>query len=298
MNDRLRPEDERQRARARPGPSGTDGPAAQADAVFDPSARSSAPARGGAVIGRALGDLQASAGNRAVAGLLDGLAASRRREGLTQVHAARTSAAEAVASPAVQRDTSGGPAPEIEAADDSSLSAESDSAPKPGPSWTHVGPPTRTTYDVSGTLREAAEAVAARPEAGSETATPSEDTETWTPPGGTERVTAARVTVEQVVELPNWTDRARATASQQAEWDRFAAAIAKHEEGHVAIDRTSFAGAHAAMLRKTPAEATKALDAAAAKAADDNDAYDTANDHGRKQGTAINPNIDETTKVP
>ena len=143
-----------------------------------------------------------------------------------------------------------------------------------------------------------ANAVGARPEAGSVTITPSADTDSWAPEGGTEKVTAARVTVAQVMELPTWTDKANATKNQQAEWDRFHGAVTTHENGHVAIDKTSFAGAHSKMVGKSPADADTKLDEVDKQAKTDNDTYDAGNDHGRKQGTGINPNIDEVTKVP
>ena len=168
----------------------------------------------------------------------------------------------------------------------------------PGASWTRIGPPKNSTYSVSGSLRTVATAIAARTEAGSEKSSPSQDTETATPAGGTEKVTAARVTVAVEVELPSWSDKSSATANQQKEWDRFMTAITTHEDGHVALDRTAYAGVHARMVGQSPADADKKVDDAEAKAKTDNDTYDTNNDHGVKQGTGINPNIDEVTKVP
>jgi hypothetical protein len=251
------------------------------------------PVRGGpgpvhaAAAGNAIANLQARAGNRAVVQLLRPVVqASFDDEPAPEPDAAPSAEASMI-----------GPDTGMAAIDEARAGLAA-GAPPAGPSWTKVGPPTNASYSVSGTLREVANAVAARPEAGSVTATPSSDTETWTPPEGTEQVRAARVTVEQVLELPSWTDRTKATKNQQAEWDRFHRAISTHEAGHVSTDTTSFAGAHAAMVGKTPTLADAALDAVTAKAKTDNDAYDTANDHGRKQGTGINPNIDEVTKVP
>jgi hypothetical protein len=171
-------------------------------------------------------------------------------------------------------------------------------APTPGASWTKIGPVTNSTYAVSGSLRSVANAIAARTEAGSVTSTPSQDTETYAPDGGTEKVTAARVTVTQAMELPSWTDKANATKGQQAEWDRFFAAITTHENGHVALDKTAYDSVHTKMVGQTPKGADEKLDAAEAKATTDNATYDTNNGHGVKQGTGINPNIDEVTKVP
>jgi hypothetical protein len=297
MREHLHLEDEPGQVRTRRGASEADEPVAQAGAVFDAAARPAGTARGGVpAIGRAIDGLQASAGNGAVARLFGGAASSRHREGHAQVHAARTS----TTAPVVQASPDDEAAPEDvnPTGGDTGPVALGAGAPTPGPSWTHIGPPSNTTYDVSGTLRNVANTVAARTEAGSETATPTSDTDTWTPDGGTEKILAARVTVDQVVELPNWTDKANATTNQQAEWDRFYAAIKTHEAGHVSTDKTSFAGAHSKMVGKSPGDGDKALDAVEAQAKTDNETYDTTTKHGLTQGTGINPNIDEVTKVP
>jgi hypothetical protein len=171
-------------------------------------------------------------------------------------------------------------------------------APPANPSWTKVGPPSNTTYAVSGSLRTVATAIAAKPEAGSVTVTPSRTLQSWTPDGGTQEVISAQVTVKQVVELPTWTDKSSATKNQQAEWDRFHAAITTHEAGHVGKDKTAFANVHSNMLKKTESDADGVLDAAEAQAKTDNAAYDTSTQSGISQGTGINANIDEVTKVP
>ena len=266
-------------------------------AVFDAADRMPEPSRSAAsAVGRAIDGLHASAGNGAIARLFEGTAARRHRDGQARVRAARTSTTDV---PMVQASV------DDELAPDGAVGTAADSptelsagAPTPGPSWTHVGPPTGSTYDVSGTLRDVANAVGARKEAGSVTTTPTLDTESWAPPGGDEKITAARVTVDQVVELPRWTDKSKATVNQQAEWDRFHAAITTHEAGHVKTDKTSYAGAHSKVAGKAPGDGDKALDKVEAKATTDNATYDTSTDHGLNQGTGINPNIDEVTKVP
>ena len=296
--ERIRLEDERQVAGLRRGASGGHDQVASADAVFDAAGRTQAAGKGGtSTIGRAIDGLHASAGNEAIAKLFGGTVGGSHGEGPAQVRAGRTTLAD---QPVVQREPGDEPAPEEEVATspDASGVELAEKPPTAGPSWTHVGPPADSPYDVSGSLRTVANAVAARPEAGSVTATPSKDTETWAPAGGVEKVTAARVTVAQVMELPNWTDKSGATKNQQAEWDRFHAAITTHEAGHVAKDKTSFAGTHAKIVGQTPSDADTALTTATTTAKTDNDAYDAGNDHGLKQGTGINPNIDEVTKVP
>ncbi len=273
-------------------------PIAPAAAVFDAAAREQTPGRGGApAVGRAIDGLHTSAGNAAVARLFEGAMTHRHQEGHAMARAGRSSITDR---PVVQASAAGeaAPADEMSNVSDTTLTALAAGPPKHGPSWTHVGPPSNTTYAVSGTLRDAANTVAARTEAGSVATTPSSDTDVWTPDGGNPQVIGARVTVDQVEELPTWADESQATANQQAEWNRFHGAITTHEAGHVSTDKTSYANAHTTMVGKSPEGADKALDTVEAKATTDNATYDTNTAHGLNQGTGINPNIDEVTKVP
>jgi len=303
MSERIRLEDERPQAGTRRDP-GEDGTAASTGAVFDAAGRAQEPGRGGSpAVGRAIGGLQASAGNGALAALLGGVSGTGHATGQAQVRAGRTAIAgrtDTTVQPVVQREFDDDPAPDGEVATsaDATATALADKPPTPGPSWTHVGPPSNSSYDVSGSLRAVANAVAGRTEAGSVTTTPTKDTETWAPDGGADKVTAARVTVDQVMELPTWTDKSKATPDQQTEWDRFKTAITTHETGHVSKDKTSFAGTHATKVGQAPADSNTRFDSVVAQAKTDNETYDTATQHGLTQGTGLNPNIDEVTKVP
>jgi predicted secreted Zn-dependent protease len=290
------------------------------DAARDPGLAD----RGGSpVVARALDGLQATAGNRAVVSLVDGRTRSLGRQRRASVNAGRAAVLDVqrAAGDDDEKPTDSPTDANANAMDPTLLTAGSDTtdptgstnvagsgdqdavptgsgAPTPGASWTKVGPVANSTYAVSGSLRSVANAIAARTEAGSVTSTPSQDTETYAPDGGTEKVTAARVTVTQAMELPSWTDKANATKGQQAEWDRFFGALTTHENGHVTLDKTAYGAVHAKMLGQTPKDADAKLDAAEAKAKADNATYDTTTGHGVKQGTGINPNIDEVTKVP
>jgi hypothetical protein len=267
--------------------------------------------------GRTIGALQRSAGNAAVVQLLanrsPGTATSIQRESDEDEQLAsevepsgQMDAAEVAGEDADQ--VAGQVAADVAGEDGATELDAGTAAPAAGAgqSWTRVGPPSDSTYTVTGTLRKASEAVAARPEAGSVTTTPSLDTD---PPvaskGGTQVVPAARVTATQARELPDWSSRegpasngGKPTANQVTEWDRFAKAIAKHEAGHVAKDVAAYANAHTQIKGKSPGDGDAEFDRITNQATADNEAYDTANDHGRKEGTTINPNIDEVTKVP
>ncbi len=155
-----------------------------------------------------------------------------------------------------------------------------------GASSTTVGPPTRSTYSVSGSLQDAADTVAGRTEAGSETSTPSMDTVT-----DNGRILSVKVTVAQAIELPSWADRASGTAAQQAEWDRFSGALSKHEDGHVQKDVKAWTGAHTKIAGKLEDAGNAAFDKISNAADQANADYDTATDHGRNQGTIIDPNV-------
>jgi hypothetical protein len=310
MSDRLRQDHQLHAVRALQDAAAEDERAGP-DAAFEAAARDRQPGRGGGpAVARAIDGLHASAGNRAVAWLF-GRRGSHRRTGPESVAAGR---AFVVDRPDVQR-APGDDKPEAQTADTDSGQTDNtgdtsgqggqggqqqgSGTTTPGGSWTRIGPPTNGNYTVSGSLRTVADAIALRTEAGSVTTTPTSDTDTYTPPdGSTEKVTAARVTVAQKMELPDWPDKSKATTNQQAEWNRFFAAITTHENGHVAQDKTSFAGAHSKMIGLSQVDADKALDTVTAQATTDNETYDTGNDHGKKQGTGINPNIDEVTKVP
>ncbi len=252
-------------------------------------------ARGGqAIVRRSAGQLQGSAGNRAVSSLLTGgplAPGASQRTGPSYRHAGESDVlgAEPTAEPAAEATAAGEGATPL---------GEGDSAPAPPPvptsSFTKVGPPSPSTYTVSGTLRNAAETVGARKEAGATITTPD-----LVSADNGKRMVHAQVTVTQVVELPEWSDRPSATTNQKAEWDRFKVAITAHEAGHVATDVKSFAGAHGKILaKKTLQESNTEFGDIVDQAKADNDTFDTTTDHGRNTGTNINPNIDEVTKVP
>jgi hypothetical protein len=232
--------------------------------------------------------LQGAAGNAAVAGLLgsrEGGARAPRRAGPTLLHSGGSDMPGTEPNAAGDADKAPIPLDDVE-----------DTAPaKPAPtsSSTKVGPPSASSYTVSGTLREAANAVAARPEAGATITTPDMNM-----PADDRWPTHVQVTVTQVVVLPEWDGKAAATQNQRSEWDRFKAAITAHENGHVGKDVKAFANAHGKVkAKKTRAEGEAEFDAIITQANTDNDTYDADTDHGRP-ATNINPNIDEVTKVP
>ncbi len=143
-----------------------------------------------------------------------------------------------------------------------------------------------TTYSVSGTLLEAANTLAARTEAGSTTSQFSDIAYTTTESG---RVVTANITVTETISLPVWSGYAAASAAEKAEWDRFHAALAAHEQHHVQIDRTAYTNIHAKLVGKSQTRADEIIDQTETATTALNDAYDTQTAHGRNAGTTINP---------
>ncbi|MFH1475833.1 MAG: DUF922 domain-containing protein [Chloroflexota bacterium] len=232
--------------------------------------------------------LQMAAGNAAVAGLLDQRASearATRRVGPTLRHAGEVDGPGRASGSDSLRDAA-------EPAEGATPLADDEAMPAPTSSFTKVGPPSQSSYTVSGTLRQAAEAVGARKEAGATDMTP----DLVAADNGT-RMVHAQVTVDLAVVLPEWDGKAAATQNQRAEWDRFKAAITAHEAAHVEIDRTSFANAHTRILaKKTLAESYTEYETIITQADTANKVFD-GDAHGRP-ATNINPNIDEVTKVP
>jgi len=117
-------------------------------------------------------------------------------------------------------------------------------------------------------------------------------------------------TVETTITLPNWPGAAAACAKVKAEWERFLAALRKHEEGHDAVAQKALADAKPASPItsdvKQDCDKTKAIDAAMKdlavkyeaeldriqKAIDDANAkYDADTGHGATQGATLDTDI-------
>jgi hypothetical protein len=143
-----------------------------------------------------------------------------------------------------------------------------------------------TTYSVGGTLLEAANTLAARTEAGSVTSQFS-DIYYETSDAGIVRI--ANITVSETVNLPTWSGYASGSTAEKAEWDRFRAALATHEDRHVAIDRQHFTNIHRQLVGRTQTRADEIITEKETAATTANNEFDTQTDHGRNAGTTINP---------
>ena len=149
--------------------------------------------------------------------------------------------------------------------------------------------PSNTTFDVSGSLNDAATTLAARPEAGKVT---HQITDQYLCPLDSDNagpVRVANIKVSEAIELPNWTDKASAPAAAQTEWNRFLKVLTAHEQHHVDLDKAAMKNLHTKCIGKSEADANTAINAAETQANTDNTTYDTTSNHGINEGTTINP---------
>jgi predicted secreted Zn-dependent protease len=144
--------------------------------------------------------------------------------------------------------------------------------------------PTWSTHDVHGrTLEEVARQIEQLPEAGQTHWTPRYHVQEW------EGQTMKRVQVDVYVQvtMPHWAEYSSATPAEQAEWDRFVAALQAHEQGHIDLVVTYTENADVMLegLDEHTAAARWQENLQALQQASDQ--YDTSNDHGRNAGTTI-----------
>lgn len=100
-------------------------------------------------------------------------------------------------------------------------------------------------------------------------------------------VTAAAVTVDTRVTLPTWSELAAAAPEDQAEWDRFHAAVVAHTDCHLALVATHLAEADTWLVGCTPEEAGARWQQGLLGLQAASEALDAETDHGRLSGAAI-----------
>jgi predicted secreted Zn-dependent protease len=151
-----------------------------------------------------------------------------------------------------------------------------------------IDEPERVTYDVHGsTLAEVAAAMAEMDEAGRAEWWPSYD---YQQADGV--ITSANVRVVQRMTMPRWPEYTAASQASRTEWDRAWHALEAHEEGHFQLVSQHVASLEQQLIGQ-PVEAAQGIfDHALADLATASEAYDTATDHGRNQGTVIDLDVD------
>ena len=143
-------------------------------------------------------------------------------------------------------------------------------------------------YDVAGpTLADVASAIAHLPEAGTCAWQP---TYTYTTDSDG-KVDSFPVTCPYAITMPNWTDKSSASPEAQAEWDRWYAALEKHERGHIDATSWMFDNMDESMIGLTPTEAEGQFGKFVYDAQQASDRYDAETNHGLNEGTVMDTSI-------
>lgn len=106
-------------------------------------------------------------------------------------------------------------------------------------------------------------------------------------PRGGCNLRAARLRYRATVRMPQLAPTARLTVAEQIDWDRYIAALARHEAGHVRYSYDHRGDILAAIRRATCPTADRAARAALAKLDAYHIAYDRETGHGASQGASF-----------
>ena len=98
---------------------------------------------------------------------------------------------------------------------------------------------------------------------------------------------ATGVTTQITVSFPHWTPPIETSPALVADWDRFVAALATHEEGHAQLVQSGVANIAPAIAAGSCREADAAAGAVMAQIQQENDAYDAQTGHGASQGATF-----------
>jgi predicted secreted Zn-dependent protease len=103
-----------------------------------------------------------------------------------------------------------------------------------------------------------------------------------------DKVTKVTINVNEIKEMPQWTELGEQCPPIKNEWNRFYGVLDRHEENHIAIDRKHYTNVHQKLLGKPRQTAWDTLDKVVEAANKENEAYDTNSNHGLNEGTKIN----------
>jgi len=106
-------------------------------------------------------------------------------------------------------------------------------------------------------------------------------------PGGTCDLRTAAVRYSATVRMPRLAPTARLTPAERADWDRYIAALARHEAGHVRYGYDHRGDILSAIRAATCATADAAARAALARLDAYHIAYDRETGHGATQGASF-----------
>jgi len=143
--------------------------------------------------------------------------------------------------------------------------------------------PQQSTYTVSGTLSEVVDAIQQREEAGKTTWQVSYTYQQ----GDDGNISSVDFTCALFIEMPYWSTYSSATAEEQAEWDRFYAALDAHEQGHVQIAQYTMDTADAYFVGSPASDADRLFQELLTTLQSQSDAFDTDTNHGINAGCTI-----------
>jgi len=101
------------------------------------------------------------------------------------------------------------------------------------------------------------------------------------------------VNVDISLEMPSWTPPSTMLPKARAEWTRWFAALAAHEQGHIKLVHDVHDGISKKILGKAPKAGETLFNTAKASLATKSTTYDTTTDHGLKTGTVLNVGIEQ-----
>jgi len=99
------------------------------------------------------------------------------------------------------------------------------------------------------------------------------------------------LTVEMEVLTPYWAKRGDANAAVGAEWDRWHAALMRHEMGHYALAQQYLDGFEQTLVGMSKDDAYAAFERVKADLQKASDDYDTSTAHGVNDGTTLDTSI-------
>jgi predicted secreted Zn-dependent protease len=143
--------------------------------------------------------------------------------------------------------------------------------------------PTQRTYTVSGSLSDAVDAIVQREEAGKTTWQVSYTYQ----PGDDGNIASVEFTCAFAIEMPVWSGYSSATPEEQAEWDRFYAALDAHEQGHVQIAQYIMDTADPFFVGSPTSDADRIFQELLTTLQSQSDAFDTDTNHGINTGCTI-----------
>jgi hypothetical protein len=229
----------------------------------------------GASRARAMGGLQADAGNAALGGLLGtGHAAGlgTGQGGIT------THATELTVSRDIGDADLAGPADEVVPLDTDAAASVTET----------VGPTSETSYEVvAATLADVAAVIGGRPEAGHVDWGPTLD---FHQTDG--RIDSVTIAVSIDLQMPSWSPPSTMLPKARAEWTRWYAALRAHEQGHIDLVHQLFDELAKRILGTPVATGQQLFANAKASLATKSKAYDARTGHGTKQGTVMNVSIE------